>query len=72
MNFCAEKFFDTDVCVASNMSCDCMLGADGIHLHSFGVSQLKTVLNKKAFEFLKKEFILYRSMYLILLVLCSC
>ena len=41
------------------MSCDCMLGADGIHLHSFGVSQQETVLKRKAFEFLKKDNLFY-------------
>ena len=38
--------------VASNMSCETLFQSDGIHLNSYGSTQLKTVINKKIFRFM--------------------
>ena len=41
--------------VASNMSCETVFQSDGIHLNSYGSTQLKTAINKKIFRFLQLE-----------------
>ena len=52
---CRDTYRYRYVGLASNMSCDNVLRADGVHLISFGPNQLKTVFNKKVYGFLRNE-----------------
>ena len=52
---CRDTYRYVYVGVASKMSCDYVLAPDGIHLNSIGVRQLKTILNRKVFGFLRNE-----------------
>ena len=50
-----ESYQYVYVGVSYNMSCENVLQSDDVHLNRYGLTQLKTVINKKVLQFLRNE-----------------